>query len=73
MRRQNMTIKADDARRIRMEAETAEDMMQRIQKETGKEMVGAYYILEKARVALWCVQFIIAECEEYLETKEETE
>lgn len=68
-----MTIKADDARRIRMDAATAEDMMQRIQKETGEEMVGAYYILEKARVALGCVQFIIAECEEYLETKEETE
>lgn len=66
-------IKADDARRIRMDAATAEDMMQRIQKETGNEMVGAYYILEKARVALQCVQFIIAECEEYLETKEETE
>ena len=66
-------IKADDARRIRMDAATAEDMMQRIQKETGNEMVGAYYILEKARVALSCVQFIIAECEEYLETKEETE
>lgn len=67
------TIKADDARRIQLDAETAEDMMRRIQKETGKKMVSAYYILEKARVALRCVQFIVEECEEYLKTEEEAE
>ena len=74
MRRQNVnTITAEDANRIRLDAATAEDMMQRIQKETGKQFVGAYYILEKAKIALECVEFIVAECEEYLKTEEETE
>lgn len=66
-------ITAEDANRIRLDAARAEDMMQRIQKETGKQFVGACYILEKAKIALQCVEFIVAECEEYLKTEEKTE
>lgn len=66
-------ISTDDARRIRMDAAIAEDMMQRIQKETGKEMVGAYYIREKAREAKACVDFILETCEEYINKQEAAE
>lgn len=66
-------IEKDDAERIRMDARIAEDMMQRIQKETGKEMVGAYYIREKAREAKACVDFILETVEEYINKQEEAE
>lgn len=64
------TIEKQDANRIRMDAAIAEDMMQRIRKETEKPFVVAHYILEKAKEAKACVDFIIAECEEYLKTEE---
>lgn len=62
-----------DAERIRQDARIAEDMMQRIQKETTeKQFVGAYYILEKAEKARDCIEFIIAAIRETIE-QEETE
>lgn len=65
-------IGADDAKRIQRDAATAEDMMQRVYKETERPFVGAYYIKEKAKVALSCVQFILDCCEEWI-NKEEAE
>lgn len=66
------TIEKQDANRIRMDAAIAEDMMQRIRKETEKPFVGAYYILEKAKEAKACVDFIIATACEYIEEQEGT-
>lgn len=67
-----LKIGEEDARRIKMDAAIAEDMIQRVHKETEKPIVGAYYIREKARVALSCVQFILDCCEEWI-NKEEAE
>lgn len=66
-----MQIDKEDARRIQMDAATAEDMMQRVYKETEKPIVGAYYIKEKAQVALRCVQFILECCDEWINKEEE--
>lgn len=65
-------IGKEDADRIRMDAAIAEDMMQRIRKETEKPFVGAYYILEKAKEAKGCVDFIIAAAYEYIKEQEGT-
>lgn len=65
-----LKIGEEDARRIQRDAATAEDMMQRVYKETEHPFVGAYYIREKARVALSCVQFILECCEEWINKEE---
>lgn len=64
------TIEKQDANRIRMDAAIAEDMMQRIRKETEKPFVGAHYIREKAREAKACVDFILETVEEYINKQE---
>ena len=64
-------IERDDAERIRIDAQIAEDMMQRIQKEARKtEYVGAYYIREKAQEAMRSVEFILATAQEYIDAQE---